>query len=127
MNEPREWLILEPDGRLYWREKRNGYSDLLGAGLYSEKEATSIEGMGRGDKKVHVSAPDVQRALEHARQGLRRFSEAARLPQSAAAEGILSALRATITQAVYEGRKIDVAKTTEKGSVKLEIVIGQDS
>jgi hypothetical protein len=78
--EDREWLILDPDGRCYWREGRQGYSDIIGAGLYSTREADAIVAMGRGDKKLHVSSEEVQAALRHAQEGIERFAKACSAP-----------------------------------------------
>jgi len=72
----REWLILDPNARSYWRENGQGYSDVLGAGLYTEAEADKIVNLRRGDTKVHVSDKHVQAALMHARDGLARFANA---------------------------------------------------
>lgn len=73
----REWLILDPYGRSYWREGGRGYDDVLGAGLFTEKDADNIVRLKRGDRKVHLSDEHVQAALEHARDGLAYFDAAA--------------------------------------------------
>ena len=70
---PREWLILDPNGRSYWRLGGRGYDDVLGAGLFGLDFAESIERLGRGDRKVHISDKYVQAAIEHARVGLAYF------------------------------------------------------
>jgi len=70
----REWLILDPDGRCYWCEGGKGYSDVLGAGLFTTVDADRIVSGQRGDRKVHVSDKHVQAALAHARRGLAYYA-----------------------------------------------------
>lgn len=83
----REWLILDPYGRCYWRAERKGYSDIVGAGLYTTMEADSIVSGGRGDRKVHVTDAHVQAALKHAREGLAYFDACARAQSSPQSPG----------------------------------------
>jgi hypothetical protein len=90
--EKREWLILDPDGRCYWREGRCGYSDVIGAGLYSTREADGIVAMGRGDKKVHFTSAVVQAALRHAQEGVARFAAALSPRGKDALAGIIAAV-----------------------------------
>lgn len=61
---------------LFWRPESRGYTtNLAEAGIYEEKEARGIAGLGRGDSLVAVNRLVVQHEIEDRTKTISRLQE----------------------------------------------------